>query len=105
LDAVKRGLGFMPIGQSKRSELTGQLMFIEKYWKDRKGSLLDRARTAINNPEKFKKLEKEFEQFNADLEKSQASGVVTPIDGDTLDRALQSKPNERRLGWQQRYAR
>jgi len=105
LDAVKRGLGFMPIGQSKRSELTGQLMFLEKYWKDKKSNLMDRARAAVNDPEKFRKLEKEFERFNVDLEKSQVAGIVTPIDGDTVDRALQSKPNERRLGWQQRYAR
>lgn len=104
VDAVKRGLGFQPYGQSKRAELTHQMRQIEKYWDDKRQDVMDDLRKNVNNGKGFEKALKKKDKFNEALVESQALGLVTPIDQPAIRRGLTYKPNKKQTGWKQRYS-
>ena len=101
-DAVKRGLGFQPLEQSKRAMLTDQMRKIQGHWADEKQDLMDELRNA-RGKEWDKKLD-EIQKFNDDLQKSQALGLVTPITNSTIRRGLTYKPKGKELNWKQQYS-
>lgn len=103
-DAIKRGLGFQPYGQSKRSELTQQMRNIQKHWTQERGDLMDDLHKSSRDREKFNKMLKQVTEFNAKLAQSQAAGLVNPITNDTIRRRLQQRPDKKGLTWKQQHA-
>lgn len=102
-DAIKRGLGFQPYGQSKRSELTQQMRNIQKHWTQERNDLMDELHRVSRDKEKFGKMVKRVAEFNAKLSQSQAAGLVNPITNDAIRRRLQQRPDKKQLTWKQQY--
>lgn len=102
IDAVKRGLGFQPYGQSKASEVNEQMRSIRAYWNQERADLMDELRGAKGKQRDA--ILKKLRAFNQDLSGSQARGLVRPVTADTVRRGLTQRPDVRQTRWKQQYS-
>jgi N12 class adenine-specific DNA methylase len=101
-DAIKRGLGFQPYGQSKRAEQTEQMRSIRAHWNEERKDLMDELRAA-GDKQRGKVIGK-IADFNRDLAKSQAAGIVDHIKGSAIRRGLTFKPNKDEIVWRRQHS-
>jgi hypothetical protein len=97
-DAVKRSLGFQPLEQSVRTEVTMQGQELTKFWNNERQQSLDQLRAA-DTPAKRQEAVRAIMKFNRDLRGSQAFGLVGIIKAETVNKATISKPDKKKTGW------
>lgn len=100
LDAAKRMFGFQPSRVAERSEVTNAEIGIGAHWKEERTDLLAKLRISKPGADR-KEVMLEIMRFNRRLRASQAAGLVPIIKADTVKRALSSRPNKRKMAWEQ----
>jgi hypothetical protein len=100
-DAATRMLGFQPSRVSERGEITNTEKGLKSFWTEERGDLLAALRMAKPGEDRRDVMRKII-KFNTRLRGSQANGLVPLIKRETIDRALEPKPDKKRMAWQQK---
>lgn len=101
-DVAKRVLGFQPYKQNKTNQLNEQLWSIRAYWNQERTDLMDELRGSKGA--KRDAVLRKLQQFNRELDKSQARGLVRPVTADTVRRGLTQRPDVRQTRWKQQHS-
>jgi hypothetical protein len=94
--AVERALGFQPLSQSQRAEVSQATTKAVQFWNEKRGDLLDSVRLA-RNAEERRKAQSEIWDFNKEVKASQAWPKVNIISSQSITQAKQAKLDKKRV--------
>jgi hypothetical protein len=93
-EAIARGFGFQPLDKSRGMEIEDSMYDLKAHWEGRKDNLQVKVSSLVREG-KIDQAKKLVQDFNQDLLKSQAKGLVPYVEKGTIDAWMKPKFNKR----------